>query len=54
MCAEQHINNSIGENDDTQNVISENEDRQAIPKYDPTWYVNTDSDENESEYNDEN
>ena len=35
-CAEQHMNKSIDENDDTQNVIYEHENGQAIPKYDPT------------------
>ena len=48
------MNKSTSENDDTQNVISEHEDGQAIPDYDPMWHVSTDLDDNELEYIDEN
>ena len=48
------MNKSIGDKDDTQNVIFEHEGGQAILKYDHTWHVSIDSNENELKYNDEN
>ena len=35
-CGEQHMSKSTSENDDTHNVIYEDEDRQAFSDYDPT------------------
>ena len=37
-----------------QNNSSEHEDEQTIPEYDPTWYDITNSDENESDFGNEN
>ena len=39
-CGEHHMNKSTRDNDDTHNVISEDEDGQAFVGYDPTSHVN--------------
>ena len=41
------MNKSTSDNDDTHNVIYEDEDRQAFLDYDPTWHVSRDLNENE-------
>ena len=46
-CGEQHMNKSTSDNEDTHNVIYEDEDGQAFPDLDPTWHVSRDLNENE-------
>ena len=41
------MNKSTSDNEDTHNVIYEDEDGQAFPDLDPTWHVSRDLNENE-------
>ena len=48
------MNKSTGDNDDTHNVIYEDEDGQAFVGYDPTSHVSKNLNENELNYSNEN
>ena len=54
MSGEHHMNKSTGDNDDTHNVISKDENGQAFAGYDPTSHVSKNLNENKLDCSNEN